>query len=845
MAAVLPPTDTLALVLLNALASPAGRIDDSRALPLALPAGVDDSAGLAPSGGASAAPTVGPSTEAQAALRAALDSLAAREMVTFKQINIEQHVLTAEGAQIAQSGSHEFRVWAALPPPGSDAGLTAQQIAEKVGKDVAKVGQGKAMKNKWVSKKGDGFLQAVAAVDDETQKDLLTIQSSGAHPDEKLLAELRKRKLIEKKKTFYYSVEKGANWATSIQKLETDLTVELLNSGEWEKASFKKYNFEAEGAPTFGGALHPLMKVREEFRNIFFETGFTEMPTNRFVESCFWNFDSLFVPQQHPARELQDTFYVKEPSASSGFPQDYYERVKRVHEVGDYGSTGYRYPFSKEETSRLVLRTHTTSVSAAMLYELANQPGGFKPAKMFSIDRVFRNEAVDMTHLAEFHQVEGVVADFNLTLADLIGFMEVFFSKMGVKNLRFKPAYNPYTEPSLEIFSWHEGLGKWVEIGNSGMFRPEMLETMGLPADVRVLGFGLSLERPTMIRYGISNIRDLLGHKVPLEMIEKSAARSYSAAPAPAPSSPAAGKRSLLPIAGGGALLLAGGAYLYFTQDEPAVLAPDRWTDVKIKSVTPLTPETSLFRLEVPKSLLPPAFTSDPNARPILSLFVKEPNLQIQRAYTPLSAASFSTSGPAELDLVIKRYADGEASRYIHRLGPGDELSVRGPSCTWFYRPQDWDEVVFVVGGTGVTPAYQLIHDTLSSPSSPSAPSPAVSIVYASPSPSRILLKDSLDALVAKDPAHVKVHYLVDRLDAGQAQGAVLPGTEVGFVDRTRLEKLIGRGGDKSRRRIVVVCGPEGMVNAVAGPRGRNFSAGPVGGILRELGYTDREVVKL
>lgn len=173
-----------------------------------------------------------------------------------------------------------------------------------------------------------------------------------------------------------------------------------------------------------------------------------------------------------------------------------------------------------------------------MLYEIANQPGGFKPAKMFSIDRVFRNEAVDATHLAEFHQVEGVVADRNLTLADLIGasfavspvdlilllmhqrgagFMEVFFAKMGVTNLRFKPAYNPYTEvrlppaplptstdafsqPSLEIFSWHEGLKRWVEIGNSGMFRPEMLEPMGLPADVRVHGWGLSLERPTMIR---------------------------------------------------------------------------------------------------------------------------------------------------------------------------------------------------------------------------------------------------------------------------------------------------------------------------------------------------------
>ncbi|SGY95343.1 BQ5605_C036g11487 [Microbotryum silenes-dioicae] len=540
----MPSSDLLQSIVLHALDAESP-LTDSRVLPLSLPAAVEGAEALV---GYNARP-VGDGVEEQNALKAALDSLVAKEMISCQQRSSDVHFLSLEGASIADAGSHEYLVWSSLD---ANTPLSAKEIEARVGKDVAKVGQGKAMKNKWVKKQGDGFVKAAETVHDATREQMIQIKTTGTLPDEKELADLRKRKLIEKKKTFYFSIDKGLKFATTIEKLETDLTVELLNSyvgilfgglrrwliddgtsymncsGAWEKSNFKKYNFEAEGAPTNGGALHPLMKVREEFRNIFFEMGFTEMPTNRFVESGFWNFDALYVPQQHPAREVQDTFYLKDPVASSGFPQDYYERVKKTHEVGGYGSTGYCYPFSKEETSRLVLRTHTTSVSAAMLYKIANQPGGFKPSKLFSIDRVFRNETVDATHLAEFHQVEGVIADYNLTLADLIGFMEVFFKKMGVTNLRFKPAYNPYTEPSLEIFSWHQGLNKWVEIGNSGMFRPEMLEPMGLPADVRVHGWGLSLERPTMIRYGISNIRDLLGHKVPLEMIEKSAAVRFS-----------------------------------------------------------------------------------------------------------------------------------------------------------------------------------------------------------------------------------------------------------------------------------------------------------------------------
>merc|ERR1711871_91844 len=244
------------------------------------------------------------------------------------------------------------------------------------------------------------------------------------------------------------------------------------------------------------------------------EMGFEEMPTNKWVDSSFWNFDALFQPQSHPARDAHDTFFMKSPQFANGCGcEEYYEHVKKTHETGGFGSIGYGCNFKKEETLKNILRTHTTAISAQMLYKLANQPGGFTPKKYFSIDRVFRNEAMDATHLCEFHQVEGLVADRNLTLGNLIGTIKTFFEKIGITQVRFKPAYNPYTEPSMEIFGYHPDLKKWTEIGNSGMFRPEMLRPMGLPEDVRVIAWGLSLERPTMIKYRMENIRDLFGHK--------------------------------------------------------------------------------------------------------------------------------------------------------------------------------------------------------------------------------------------------------------------------------------------------------------------------------------------
>ena len=177
-----------------------------------------------------------------------------------------------------------------------------------------------------------------------------------------------------------------------------------------------------------------------------------------------------------------------------------------------------RSTWKRAEADKNILRTHTTAVSARMLYDIAQN--GFKPARMFSIDRVFRNEAVDRTHLAEFHQVEGVICDKGLTLGDLIGVLYQFFERLGMTQLRFKPAFNPYTEPSMEIFAFHPMLNKWVEVGNSGMFRPEMLEPMGLPEDVNVIAWRLSRERPTMIMYGIDNNRDLFGSKMQITSVK-------------------------------------------------------------------------------------------------------------------------------------------------------------------------------------------------------------------------------------------------------------------------------------------------------------------------------------
>ena len=343
----------------------------------------------------------------------------------------------------------------------------------------------------------------------------------------KVIKELNRRKLLQSKPEKYYVITRGISYRRKRKEEIKDVTLDIIDKymdidlNKWNGPEIKRINFNAKGLSLLSGSLHPLMKMRNEMRSVLLNMGFEEMQTNRYVESSFWNFDTLFQPQQHPARDAHDTFFLDQPKESiiSNKYKNYMKKVKKTHEEGGYGSIGWRYKWKESDAKKNLLRTHTTAVSSRTLFKLA-QIKPFKPSKYFSIDRVFRNESIDATHLAEFHQVEGFIADYDLTLGHLLGVIAEFFKRIGHPNVRFKPAYNPYTEPSMEIFGWSQERKDWIEVGNSGVFRPEMLEPMGLPSNVKVIAWGLGLERPCMIATKCKDIRELFGPRVDINMVK-------------------------------------------------------------------------------------------------------------------------------------------------------------------------------------------------------------------------------------------------------------------------------------------------------------------------------------
>ena len=274
-------------------------------------------------------------------------------------------------------------------------------------------------------------------------------------------------------------------------------TIQLYDSAKnlnVDLSSDNAIDVEASVPMTFLARRHPLKETIDEIREIFITLGFTEISGN-LTQSSFWNFDALFTPQDHPAREMQDTFFLDKINAKQiATPQ-------QIRGVSASHKTGWRYPWDIQKARKMVLRTHTTPITIKHLAD--NKPD---EARIFSLGRVFRNEKVSYKHLVEFNQVEGVVIGKNATLCDLMGIQKEFYRRIGITKIKFWPTFFPYTEPSLQTMVYNDRLNKWVELFGMGIFRPEVTRPLGITKPV--LAWGGGIERIAMLKYGLDDVRE-------------------------------------------------------------------------------------------------------------------------------------------------------------------------------------------------------------------------------------------------------------------------------------------------------------------------------------------------
>ncbi|MGC8975516.1 MAG: phenylalanine--tRNA ligase subunit alpha, partial [Thermoprotei archaeon] len=286
--------------------------------------------------------------------------------------------------------------------------------------------------------------------------------------------------------------------------LITNLTSEDLVTGAWRRAIFKEFDVGIEVPTRTPKIRHPYTLFMRYVKEILVEMGFEEV-RGPYVESCLWNFDALFVPQYHPSRKETDVYYVSNARAEVK-EVEVLERTKLVH------SKVWKYSWRDDVARLTVLRTHTTPVSLRTIYER-----GAGEYRVFSFDRVFRPDTPDPTHLMEFHQLEGIIVGKKVTFMELLGFFKELAKRLGMEEVKFRPAYFPFTEPSVEGFVKHPKLG-WIEVFPGGMFRPEVLASVALPLDYKVAAWGIGIDRLAMIVLGFDDIRNL--YSCDLDIIE-------------------------------------------------------------------------------------------------------------------------------------------------------------------------------------------------------------------------------------------------------------------------------------------------------------------------------------
>jgi phenylalanyl-tRNA synthetase alpha chain len=447
-----------------------------------------------------------------AVMRAAL-TLTEKKLTTTHETKQTLVQLNEEGRRYAEIGLPERRLLNSLIQLGGEAKINSAVEESGLEKKFMSVALG------WLNQKGwaiieNGVLKSLKEPqleDDEKLLHLLSEKGSliidGLNQKmQETVSVLKGRKLVEIEEKTLRELElndKGWNLVKKgieVQEEVSQLTPELIRTGNWRKVKLRRFNVKAPGPEVLIGKIHPAQQIIQRVREIFLEMGFTEI-RGSIVQTAFWNFDALFQPQDHPARDVVDTFYLSHPEKGKLPKKEVVKAVAATHENGwKTGSRGWEYHWSTEEAKRLVLRTHTTAETIHYLSE-HKEP----PVKVFSVDRVYRNEKLDYKHLAEFHQIEGIIMDKKVTLRDLMGTLKEFYHKLGLEKVQFWPSYFPYTEPSMQSTVYVPELKTWVELCGMGIFRPEVLAPFGVKHPV--LAWGGGLERVILLKLGIEDIR--------------------------------------------------------------------------------------------------------------------------------------------------------------------------------------------------------------------------------------------------------------------------------------------------------------------------------------------------
>ncbi len=444
-------------------------------------------------------------------------------LVEIKEKRERYAILSERGRHHLEEGLPEEKLLSLL----KEGSLPLDILKGKMDPEELNVAIGEGKKKRLIELKKSKEGTIVVMIDDKVpEREILDKISKEKVPLDKINPEiasnLRRRGLIEISEEAEVELSltsKGLAAARGEIKIVEEigkLTRDLILTGEWRKKKLKAYNVKVEPPVTYLGKPHPYVHFLEEVREILIGMGFVEVKSP-IVEAEFWNFDALFQAQDHPAREVHDSYQVAFPSAKADLSNysELVEKVKLAHENGwKTGSKGWEYKWSFDIARRLILRSQTTAASARTLAR------GLKiPSKIFAIDKVFRPETPDRTHAIEFHQCEGVVLSENMNVRHLMGFLAEFAKQLGFKDVRFKPAYFPFTEPSVEAYVKHERMG-WIEIAGSGLFRPEMLIPMGYDyPKVQALAWGIGIGRLAMIRLGLDDIREL--HSQNLEYLRE------------------------------------------------------------------------------------------------------------------------------------------------------------------------------------------------------------------------------------------------------------------------------------------------------------------------------------